>query len=300
MEMPMKTFVYKRAGDLEIGLDVFSAESVAPAPLILWIHGGALMMGTRKWMQTVQRQMFYDAGYAQATIDYRLAPEAKLPDIVGDVRDAIHWLEKEAGSLHIDAARLGVIGHSAGGYLALMTGCCLGVQPKAIVSFYGYGDIIGDWYAKPDEFYLQQAPISEAEARATVGETPIVDASNTKRGTYYVYCRQHGLWPEAVLGVDPHTNPDAFTPYCPSKNVTPDYPPTLLLHGTNDTDVPYGQSALMAEAFKKAGVTHEFVTIDGGGHSFDSRVKPEDLGSGEKPEAVAALRNAAAWFEKYV
>jgi len=300
MEIPMKSYVFKHVENLDISLDFYPSQNTSPAPLIVWIHGGALMMGTRRWMHPVQRQLLHEAGFAQASIDYRLAPEAKLPKITSDIRDAFHWLEQEAARLNIDAARLGVLGHSAGGYLSLMAGCCLGLRPKAIAAFYGYGDIIGDWYAKPDPFYCQQPLVSEADAQAAVGERPIADAADGSRGTFYLFCRQQGLWPKAVLDVDPHENPEAFFPYCPVRNVTADFPPTLLLHGTADTDVPYEQSVMMADALAKAGVTHELVTIPDGAHSFDNRVKPEHLESGEQPEAVAALRQVVTWFGKHV
>lgn len=303
MELPLETYTYKHAGDLDIALDFYPLDRTAPAPVILWLHGGALMFGTRRWMHPVQRQLLREAGYAQVSIDYRLAPETKLPDIVSDVRDAFGWIVREADTVNIDPKRIGVLGHSAGGYLALMSGCCLGVKPKAVASFYGYGDIIGDWYSKPNGHYRQQPLISEADALATVGAMPIADAEDTERGTYYVYCRQNGLWPEAVLGVDPQEHPAAFTSYCPPQHITADHPPTLLLHGTKDTDVPYEQSVIMVEAFKKAGAVYELVTIDGGGHTFDNRVKPEDLESvqgGERAREVAALYKVVQWFGKYV
>lgn len=55
-------------------------------------------------------------------------------------------------------------------------GCCVDVKPKAIVSFYRYGDIIGDWYAKPDPHYLKDPHVTEAEARAVVGTAPLSKA----------------------------------------------------------------------------------------------------------------------------
>lgn len=300
MERPLQSFVFKRAGDLAIKLDFYPATSNQPAPLIVWIHGGALMFGTRRWVQPVQRQLLHEAGFAQASIDYRLAPESKLPDILSDVEDAFDWLKGNAATLNINASRIGVLGRSAGGYLALMCGCCLDVQPRAVVSFYGYGDIVGDWYARPDPHYLRQPPITEAAARATVGDRPLAESDHSERGTFYVYCRQQGRWPEAVLGVDPHENPDAFTPYCPPRNIVAGHPPTLLLHGTEDNDVPYAQSVIMAEAFKKAGVEHELVTIPGGGHTFDNRVKPEHLESSERQQELAALYKVVQWFGKHV
>jgi dipeptidyl aminopeptidase/acylaminoacyl peptidase len=72
-----------------------------------------------------------------------------------------------------------------------------------------------------------------------------------------------------VTGHDPDTEPQVFDAFCPLRNVTPDYPPTLLLHGDQDTDVPYQQSVLMAEALEQHGVEHRLITAANGGHGFD-------------------------------
>ena len=122
--------------------------------------------------------------------------------------------------------------------------------PKALVAFYGYGDLVGDWYSKPDPFYNTFDPVLDADADGAVGERELVDGSaNPRRRDFYLWCRQKGLWPLKVGGHDPATDSDRFTPYSPAENVKADgvnYPPTLLLHGDADTDVPYGQSVLMA------------------------------------------------------
>ena len=57
-------------------------------------------------------------------------------------------------------------------------------------------------------------------------------------------------------------------PYCPDQNVSPEYPPTLLLHGDQDTDVPYELSVRMAAALAAHKVPHELVTMHGQGHGF--------------------------------
>ena len=48
--------------------------------------------------------------------------------------------------------------------MALMAGFVLKPRPKALVSFYGYGDIAGEWYSRPDPFYNRQAPVPKEEA----------------------------------------------------------------------------------------------------------------------------------------
>jgi acetyl esterase/lipase len=87
-------------------------------------------------------------------IDYRLAPETKLDAILEDIDAAYGWLRKEGSREGLDADRVAVVGHSAGGYLTLMAGCRFSPKPAALVSFYGYGDIAGDWYSRPDPYYL--------------------------------------------------------------------------------------------------------------------------------------------------
>ena len=69
-------------------------------------------------------------------------------------------------------------------------------------------------------------------------------------------------------------------------NLDPDYPPTLLIHGTEDTDVPFAQSAMMAEALGEASVEHELVPIEGGEHGLE----------GGRPDQVANAYERAVGF----
>ena len=74
-------------------------------------------------------------GFVIVSIDYRLAPETKLPAIIEDVQDAWRWLRQEGPKrFGIDPERMAAAGGSAGGYLTLMTGFCLKPRPRALVS----------------------------------------------------------------------------------------------------------------------------------------------------------------------
>jgi acetyl esterase/lipase len=229
-------------------------------------------MGSRADTRARQRDLYLRAGYQVVAIDYRLAPETKLPEIVEDLGDACRWVRVTGPRLFgADERRMAVVGHSAGGYLALMAGLLVRPRPSALVSFYGYGDIAGEWYSRPDPFYCRQPMVTAAEAYASVGDDVICEAAGeTERGRFYLYCRQQGLWPREVVGCDPDTEPEAFERFCPVRNVTDDYPPTQLLHGSDDTDVPCEQSVMMAKALAEAGIQHELITIPGGEHGFDA------------------------------
>src|SRR5438309_5123473 len=98
-----------------------------------------------------------------------------------------------------------------------MTGFAVEPRPQALIAFYGYGDIDGDWYAKPDPFYRKRPLVSKEEALKAVG---VKETTGGSRGAFYLYCRQNGLWPLEVTGHDPFKAPRAFDRFCPVRNVT--------------------------------------------------------------------------------
>jgi len=84
-----QTVIYRTVGPLEIPADVFLPTGTGPHPVVLWIHGGALIFGDRRMLPAEQRARYLRAGLAVVSIDYRLAPETKLAGILEDL-DAAH------------------------------------------------------------------------------------------------------------------------------------------------------------------------------------------------------------------
>ena len=152
-----ETFTYKTIGNTAVKADVYRLAGEGLRPVIMWIHGGSLIFGNRGMLPADERDRFLRAGYVVVAIDYRLAPETKLPEILNDVEDAHRWIRDKGPALfRIDSDRVVAIGQSAGAYLALMAGARAQPRLKAVVSFYGYGDISGEWYTRPDAFYLSR------------------------------------------------------------------------------------------------------------------------------------------------
>jgi acetyl esterase/lipase len=289
-----RTFTYKVVGDCEIKADVHAVDDDAIRPAVVFIHGGCLIMGNRGASPFLVG-LLAENGFTVISIDYRLAPETKIAFIIEDLCDAFRWVREEGPALFkIDPERIGVLGESAGGYLALMSGFVVDPPPKAVVAFYGYGDIDGSWYSKPDPFYRRQPLVAESAARAVIGTRTISEAYRPpNRGLFYRYCRQNGLWPKEVTGYDPEEEPEAFDPFCPIRNVTARYPPTMLLHGDMDTDVPHEQSAAMARRLEDAGVEHRLITMTGMGHGFD------DVGLAD-PVVADALNRVLAFLRQHL
>ncbi len=138
-----------------------------------------MIAGGRRWFAQYALDQFRSAGYATVAIDYRLAPTTSGPEIVSDVRDAITWVRRDLPDLcPVDPERLALVGYSAGGYLALLAGSWTdGPRPRALVSYYGYGDITGDWYATPSSHYKRLPKLTEERARRTVGTTETADGT---------------------------------------------------------------------------------------------------------------------------
>ena len=282
-----QTVVYKQAGSIEIKADVYHYADTNTRPAVVSLHGGALIMGHRENLSSAVKEFAFTNGYVLVSFDYRLAPETKLPAIIEDIEDAFRWLRREGSKrFHLDPDRIAVTGGSAGGYLTLATGYRVQPRPRVLLAFFGYGDLIGDWYATPSPHPRHnQKKIGAEEAWKQVGGPAVADARERKGdgGIFYNFCRQSGLWPKAVSGWDPRAESEKFFPFMPLKNVTREYPPTVLIHGTADTDVPFEQSRMMAKEFQKHDVPFQFHEIAGAEHG---------LSGGDRAEIDEAQRKA--------
>ncbi|MEH7248223.1 alpha/beta hydrolase [Neobacillus niacini] len=263
-----QTIVYKNKNNCTIKADFYRTLK-KQAPVVVYIHGGGLIWGSREDISEEMVKLFIDNGLAVFSIDYRLAPESKLSDILEDIQDALFWLESEGKKqFSIDPRRIAVVGGSAGGFLSLCTGTFKN-KPRAIVSLYGYGDISVKWAINPSTFYLQKELIPRQLAFKLLSNTILTEGPIRDRYLIYLYARQQGVWIEEITGINPFTNNEALLKFCPLHNVTEEYPPTLFLHGTMDTDVPYEQSVFMRAALVKKGVYTRLITIPNGEHVFE-------------------------------
>jgi acetyl esterase/lipase len=160
-----------------------------------------------------------------------------------------------------------------------------------LLAFGGYGDLLGDWAAAPSPQPRHNQKKVSAEEAAQQGSGPAVADSRERKGdggAIYIHGRQTGEWPKAVSGFDPRREPEKFLALLPVKNVSAKYPPTVLVHGTADTDVPFEQSQLMAREFEKHGVAFELHAIAGAEHGL----------AGGNPDEIADAYRKAFEFVK--
>ena len=165
-------------------------------------------------------------------------------------------------------------------------------RPRAVLAYYGYGTLDSPWYTRPSAWYRRAIPlVSERDAFDAVATRVVVDGHQRPDGwKFYIYCRQNGLWPKLVAGLDPATQGSELRAYSPTYHVTAEFPETLLIHGTVDNDVPHAESAALAASFELHGVPHELISVDGADHQLVPTNPPRGL------DAIAAAHERAAGF----
>ncbi|MGP3973195.1 alpha/beta hydrolase fold domain-containing protein [Streptomyces sp. 8N114] len=223
-------------GSRPLELDLWLPEG--PAPVVLYVHGGAwrrgrrddLGMRTRDWDPGPFHRLAA-AGLAVACVDYRLSGEALFPAPLDDLRAALRWLTLRSAELAIDTDRTVVWGESAGGHLAALLAL---THPQPSLA----GAVI--WYAPTD----LTAPRG--------GFSP--DAANTPEA--------------ALLGAAPAARAELARAASPLAQVHAAAPPFFLAHGTEDTMVSPSHSEDLATALRAAGVPAHLHLIPGADHAW--------------------------------
>jgi acetyl esterase/lipase len=202
------------------------SRSDGKAPVVLLIHGGGWVSGTRAELLDMAKNLS-DDGYAAFSLEYRLAGTAehfRLADQLSDITAALSLIRSHQGDWGL-SPRTALVGGSAGGHLSLMYAYThQGID--LVVDFYGPTDFTIPWFREGQLDYVVRQMIGSG------------------------YDQDPSLWLAAS----------------PLYLVKSGLPPTLIIQGQKDEIVPWEQSQALFEALKKVGVPSQLNLDPQGGH----------------------------------
>lgn len=233
---PSATEHYGSAGNALQELDLYPAKTRRGQrdglqPVLVLVHGGGWGGGTRDALAPHARY-FSALGWNVANLSYRLTrPDVPLSAAQEDVRSAFAWIRSHASERGWDAQHIVVLGESAGGQLA----CALGVLP-------------------PDA--------RKWRAQSLVLVNPVLDLTTLSWALNQPGLREGGAYTAANATVHPAALAS------PLFQVSADSPRTLLVHGRDDSVVPFAQAEAYVARARTVGAPVELVALENTNHAF--------------------------------
>ena len=268
--------VYATIDGRELKLDIAVPRILAaPAPAIVDIQGGAWR---RIQNSAEDAKSWAGYGFVGVSIAHRTSDIAVFPAAIHDCKAAIRWLRANAKKYNIDPDRIGVTGFSSGGNLAVLLGTSG-----------------GDAFLEGTGSNLDYS----SRVQAVVDHFGPTDFMKMNDGQHIVGTIDHFApdSPESLyLGGPLKDRAELARLANPLTYIDAGDPPTLIAHGEKDRLVPIGQSEILYEALKKAGVLTEFVRVKNADHMY----RPYPEGAAVSPGIDELNRMSAAWFLRWL
>jgi acetyl esterase/lipase len=231
-----------------------------PLPLAIYVHGGAMTSGDKSNINATFLNALASAGYAVASVNYRLAPQYKYPAQIEDVKCAIRYLRANAQAYGVNGSEIFAFGTSAGGELVALA---------ALTGPHSTFDI---------------GPYLDESSGLTAAVDMFGPANLTEGGGY------PSSWDLQVFG----NNLSNRVLASPTHFVTANSLPILIIQGVNDTTVPESQSIQLYNELTAAGDQTQLILVHNMGHMF-MQVGSEPI----TPSLAQIAQDMVSYFDRY-
>lgn len=243
-------------------LDLYLPSGQGLFPVVVYIHGGGFKFGDRQMISAALVKGYLDAGYAVASLDYRLSGEAPFPAAAQDVLQAIGFIKQNSQGLQINQHEVVVFGESAGANLAALAGTAyndkilranvdnpdINLKPMAVIAHY------------PPVDFLQIDPMLAAQG-CPAGQ--LHDSANSFESAY--------------MGAALPTIPDKVKQSNPASYISASSAPFFIQNGDADCNVGAGQSMLLVSALQAAQIPVTYERIPGASHGGPAFETPDNI-----------------------
>lgn len=246
-----------------------------PFPLVIMVHGGGFMMGDKSdGMGLTGVDELLAAGYAVASLNYRLSGEAVYPAQIYDVKSAVRYLRANAEQYNLNPEKFGAWGASAGGNLVSLLGTTCGVA-----------ELEGADLGNADQSSCVQAVVD------WFGPIDFLKMDEQFEGSGCPQTHDAADSPESMLvGAPIQTVPDLVQTTNPMNYISAADAPFFIENGTADCNIPPVQNKNLAEALSaEIGADNvTYISLEGAGHG------------GSQFETADNLAQVIAFLDKYL
>jgi acetyl esterase/lipase len=234
---------YVKRPERELKLDVYDRCNAASSlrPALVFVHGGGWFQGNRDQFARHAAYFAHKYGMYCISVEHRFSSEAPFPACLLDVKCALRWLHTQAGKMQIDTKRIGICGTSSGGHLAALLCATNGYPEYDGPEFAGY----------------------PSSANLCLLINPALDLLPLalRPGPVGEYVRN-------VMACDPESERHPYIAASPFACATPKMPPTFIIHGDADQEVPIEQSMMFHEKLLRMKVPSELKICPGRRHGW--------------------------------
>jgi acetyl esterase/lipase len=257
--------IYGRKFGTALTMDVFTPKEHANGLGVIFVVSGG-WFSSHEGISPAFNAPMVARGYTVFAVVHGSQPKFTIPEIVRDMNRAVRFIRHHAADYKIDPGRLGIYGGSAGGHLSLMQGTAgdegdpdakdpvdrASSRVQAVACFFPPTDFLN--YGKPGEDALGRGVLSGFQAPFDFHE---LDEARKK----------------FVPVTDEAKIREIGRKISPINHVSPDDPPTLILHGDADTLVPIQQAESFVDKMREAKVEAKLVVKPGAGHGWSGMDK---------------------------
>jgi acetyl esterase/lipase len=262
--------VYGRKYGVALTLDVFKPEGNARGPAVIYAVSGGWFSSHEAIRPAIFNELLA-RGYTVFAVVHGSQPKFTIPEIVDDMHRAVRFVRHHADRYGIDPDRIGITGSSAGGHLSLMIGMAgkpgdpeakdpvdrASSRVQAVACFFPPTDFLN--YARPGRDVLTA-----------------LDEELVRFKAPFDFCELDDQARRFVLIEDREKRLAIIRDISPITHVTPDDPPTLILHGDADRLVPIQQSEDVIKKLEEVSVPAELVVRPGAGHGWGGHPQRHD------------------------
>jgi acetyl esterase/lipase len=234
-------------------LDLYLPTGSGPFPVVIMVHGGGFMFGDKAdGAGLTGVDQLLAAGYAVASINYRLSGEAQYPAQINDAKTAVRFLRANADTYQLNPEKFGAWGASAGGNLVALLGTTCDVAELEGAEL-GYADqsscvqAVVDWFGPIDFLKMdEQFAGTECPQNHNAADSP----------------------ESKLVGAEIQTVPDLVATTNPMNYIDANDAPFFIQHGSADCNIPPVQGKDLADALNTASgaETATYMLLDGAGH----------------------------------